>query len=312
MIHIISLVMEKNYGGRPKNSENIIINTPEVQSIDINGTQLHYVELGRQNKQSVIFVHGALSDYRLWQFQVEPFAQRYRVISYSRRGAFPNELQKDFHYTEGNDAVKQGASDLTELIRKLDLAPVHMVGISDGAFAALFLACQNPDQFRTLVFAEPAALPVLAASNREDDDLKLIQNLWDGAFKPAKEAFDQGQFEKGVRIIGDAVMAKGFFDQLPPHVKQSILQNVGEFHKQLEAEMPKEFPLQQLENISSKPVLFVNGEQSPKFLIRIIEILASKLPKSERLVIPGVTHELGLSSKPDVFNSYVLAFLAKH
>ena len=44
----------------------------------------------------------------------------------------------------------------------------------------------------------------------------------------------------------------------------------------------------------------------------IIEILASKLPKSERFVIPGVTHELGLSSKPDVFNSYVLAFLQKN
>lgn len=303
--------MEKDYVGRPKNTENVIMSTPKVQAININGTQLHYVELGRQNKQSLIFVHGSLSDYRWWQFQVEPFAQRYRVIAYSRRGAFPNELQKDFHYTEGNDAVKQGASDLTELIRKLDLAPVHMVGISDGAFAALYLACQNPDQFRTLVFAEPAALPVLAASNRQDD-VKLIQNLWEGAFKPAKEAFDQGQFEEGVRIIGDAVMAKGFFDQLPPQVRQSVLQNVGEFHKQLEAEMPKEFRLQQLENISSKPVLFVNGGQSPKFLIRIIEILASKLPKSVRFVIPGVTHELGLSSKPDVFNSYVLAFLAKN
>ena len=303
--------MEKDYVGRPKNSENIIMNTPKVQAIDINGTQLHYVELGRQNKQSVIFVHGALSDYRWWQYQVEPFAQRYRVISYSRRGAFPNELQKEFYYHVENDAVKQGASDLAELIRKLDLAPVHMVGHSDGAFAALYLACQNPDQFRTLVFAEPAVLPVLAASNREDD-VKLIQNLWEGAFKPAQEAFDQGRFEEGVRIIGDAVMAKGFFDHLPLKVRQSILQNVGEFHKQLEAEMPKEFHLQQLKNISSKPVLFINGEQSPKFLIRIIDILASKLPKSERLVIPGVTHELGLSSKPDVFNSYVLPFLAKN
>lgn len=303
--------MGKDYFGRPKNSENIIMSTPKVQAVDINGTQIHYVELGRQNKQSVIFVHGSLSDYHWWQFQVEPFAQRYRVIAYSRRGVFPNKLQKDFHYNEGNDAVKQGASDLTELIRKLDLAPVHVVGHSDGAFAALFLACQNPDQFRTLVFAEPAALPVLAASNMEDD-LKLIQNLWEGALKPAKEAFDKGQFEEGVRIFGDAVMAKGFFDQLPLQVRQSILQNVGEFHKQLEAEMPKEFYLQQLENISSKPVLFVNGGQSPKFLIRIIEILASKLPKSERFVIPGVTHELGLSSKPDVFNSNVLAFLAKN
>lgn len=287
------------------------MSTVEVQAININGTQLHYVELGRQNKQSVIFVHGILSDYRWWQFQVGPFAQRYRVITYSRRGAYPNELQKDFHYTEGNDAVKQGASDLAELIRNLDLAPVHIIGHSDGAFAALLLACRNPHQFRTLVFAEPTVLPVLAASNREDD-VKLVENLSEGALNPAKEAFDQGQYEEGVRIFGDAVMAKGFFDQLPPQVRQSVLQNVGEFHKQLEAEMPREFDLQQLGNISSKPVLFVNGGQSPKFLVRITEILASKVPKSERFVIPGVTHELGLSSKPDVFNSYVLEFLAKN
>ncbi len=115
-----------------------------------------------------------------------------------------------------------------------------------------------------------------------------------------------------MRIFGDAVIAKGFFDQLPPAVKQSIMQNVGEFHKQLEAEMPKEFGLQQLENISSKPILFVNGEQSPRFFARITEILASHLPNSERFVIPDVTHELDISTKPDVFNSMVMEFPAKN
>jgi hypothetical protein len=43
-----------------------------LKTVDVNGTQLHYTVFGDNNKQSVIFTPAAFTDYRVWQFQVEP------------------------------------------------------------------------------------------------------------------------------------------------------------------------------------------------------------------------------------------------
>jgi hypothetical protein len=54
----------------------------------------------------------------------------------------------------------------------------------------------------------------------------------------------------------------------------------------------------------------VRGEFSPKFLVRITDILAAHLQKSQQVTIPGVTHDVGRATKPEVFNSKVMEFLA--
>jgi non-heme chloroperoxidase len=56
----------------------------QPRTIDANGTELVYVEQG--DGETVVFVHGSLSDFRSWGLQMAPFAQRYRTIAYSRRG----------------------------------------------------------------------------------------------------------------------------------------------------------------------------------------------------------------------------------
>lgn len=134
-----------------------------LKTLDVNRTQLHYIDRGQENnKQSVIFTHGAVADYRLWQRQIEPFSHNYRVICYSRRHSYPNKVEDDFHFTVENDSIRQYASDLAELIKKLQLVPApHLIGHSDGAFVSLFCTYKNPELVRSLVLGEPAALPPL-------------------------------------------------------------------------------------------------------------------------------------------------------
>src|SRR6185436_15433353 len=62
----------------------------EIKRIVVNGTELAYVETGRG--APVILVHGGLQDYRLWRRHLDVLGQRYRVIAYSRRNHFPNEV----------------------------------------------------------------------------------------------------------------------------------------------------------------------------------------------------------------------------
>jgi pimeloyl-ACP methyl ester carboxylesterase len=282
-----------------------------LKTADVNGTQLHYMVFGENNEQSVIFTPAAFTDYRVWQFQVEPFSHYYRVVIYSRRHSYPNKVEESFHFTAGNSGISQYADDLAKLIRKLNLAPAHLVGHSDGGFVTLYCACRNPSLVKSLVLGEPAVLPVLAASQIEEDR-KMFQNFWDISVKAAAEAFGREEFESGTRIFMDGAMSKGYFDQLPQPIRQSMMDNAKAFLKQAENPMPMDFSLQELKQISYVPTLFVKGEHSPKFLHRIVDILAQHLPKSEEVTIPEVTHDLGRATKAEVFNSKVIEFLARN
>jgi pimeloyl-ACP methyl ester carboxylesterase len=102
---------------------------PKLMNIQIDGRQLHYIEQGKG--QPVIFIHGGINDYRSWQFQIDSFSRKYRVISYSRRFAYPN---KQVGNIVTDSTIGDNAADLAELIRKLGFLPAHLVGHSYGAF----------------------------------------------------------------------------------------------------------------------------------------------------------------------------------
>jgi non-heme chloroperoxidase len=108
-----------------------------LKNIEISGLQLHYVEQGEDGQPPVIFIHGGLDDYRCWQFQIDSFSTKYRTLSYSRRFAYTNRWIGN---VAQDNTIEDNAKDLAELIRKLDLAPAHLVGASYGAFITLYCA----------------------------------------------------------------------------------------------------------------------------------------------------------------------------
>jgi pimeloyl-ACP methyl ester carboxylesterase len=57
---------------------------PTVKTMDVNGARLPYVVQGRG--VPVVFIHGAVSDYRTWDRQRAALAARgYQAISYTQR-----------------------------------------------------------------------------------------------------------------------------------------------------------------------------------------------------------------------------------
>ena len=279
---------------------------PHLLNIKIYSRQLHYVEQGKG--QPVIFIHGGINDYRSWQFQIEPFSKNYRAISYSRRFAYPN---KQVGNVVTESTIEENATDLAELIRKLDLVPAHLVGHSYGAFTALYCAYRNPELVKTLMLGEPPVLPFLAKSHLKDD-LELLSGFRDNAQRPAIEAFERGDDEKAVRVFVDGVMGKpNAFDQIPEQARKLMMDNAKTLHGELESGMPTSFTVEDAKQVSI-PTLFVKGEHSPRFFHRIIGILSDNMPDTEQVTIPGVTHDLGRATKPDIFNTKVMEFLAKH
>src|SRR5262249_18700902 len=130
----------------------------------------------------VVFVHGSLADLNTWRAQELAFAQKYRVLNYSRRYHAPNPPVNDDQVY----SPKLHAEDLAAMLLTLDLAPAHIVSSGYGSYTALVLALDHPQLVRSLVLADAPIFPLLTASEAGDSARRAF---YTNSFDPARGAF---------------------------------------------------------------------------------------------------------------------------
>jgi len=249
-----------NTGTAMQNEDHAV---PEVKSIFINGDSIHYIDIGKGDP--VVFVHGSLSDYRTWGAQMDTFAKKHRVISYSRRFAYPNKqiINDSADYT-----VTAHSKDLTEFLKALNLEPVHLVGHSYGAFIALLTTMDHPELVRSLTLGEPPVMPLL--QNVPGGDT-LANNFVTKAAIPAVDAFKNNNQEKAVSIFLTAVMGDSlYFSNLPQQTREIVMANTLETRGGLMS-TKNPFPPVTCDDLKKikTPVLLLTGDSHPLFLTQL-------------------------------------------
>ncbi|KIC93542.1 alpha/beta fold hydrolase [Flavihumibacter solisilvae] len=285
-------------------SQNLARKEPEVKSIFINGDSLHYVDIGKG--EPVVFVHGAVGDYRTFGAQMDAFAKRHRVIAYSRRFAFPNQQT----ITDSTRlSVVSNASDLTEFIKALKLKPVTLYGHSYGADIALVTTIGHPELVRRLVLGEPFVPSMMQQVPGGDT---ILNNFFTTAFGPVMEAFKNNDNEGGVEALINGVMGDStYFDRMPQKDREIMLANYPEAKGILSGK--DNFPSVVCEDLKKikAPVLLVRGEKSPAIFAIMIEGMKRCLSNREVATLANTTHGLEYES-PAEFNNAVLSFISKH
>lgn len=89
----------------------------------------------------VVLLHHGTGSLRVWDPWVPAIGGGRRVIAYDRRGFGGSSRDATFDQR----LFHRDADDLAALLRKLDAAPAHLVGHSDGATVALLTAAIHPD-----------------------------------------------------------------------------------------------------------------------------------------------------------------------
>ena len=278
---------------------------PHPNKIEVNGTILHYLEAGEEHDQAVVFVHGGLGDYRTWNPQIETFAERYHVVSYSRRAFYPNPWPPDYRA-----AMMQHVEDLVGLISHLELERTHLVANSYGGYVCLNMAVQHGELVRTLTLAEPPVQPLLA---RLPGGAEMLEEVRRRAWVASKEAFGRGDLEEGVRKFLDGAVGQGILDAMPPKVRDAMMKNAPEMSAATLADydvfMP-DFSCEDARKIKA-PTLLLRGGDSPRMYYLINDELARCIPHAEQALIPDAAHVLH-NHNPEEHNRVVLAFLARH
>lgn len=120
--------------------------------IRINGARLYYEEIG-SGPETIVFSHGLLMSGELFRHQVEALSDRYRCVIYDHRGQARSEVSKSGYDMDSLTA------DALQLIRSLNAAPCHFVGLSMGGFIGMRLAIYHPEALRSLILMETSADP---------------------------------------------------------------------------------------------------------------------------------------------------------
>ena len=279
--------------------QNLSLKDLEVKRAKVNGSDIRYVEKG--SGEPVVFVHGAVTDLRIWLGQVELLSEKYRAISYSRRTHWPGLANgSDVPYTR-----KLHSDDLLELLRGLDFEKAHLVGHSFGASVALLAALEQPDRIASLTLGEPS--PFLSLLEQADFDLIAKQK---GVFDKAMLVAEVTSADAAVRQFLSEIVGADVLDQLPRDVRTIVLDNAASLRPMLSHyyESPPIGP--ERWNDLEMPVLLISGELSPKASSIGNERLHRCIPGSRWETLASASHGLHIED-PDQFGRLLTNFLSE-
>lgn len=272
----------------------------QLRQANVNGAVLTYQEQGQG--RPVVFVHGALSDLRVWEPEREAVASKYRFIALTQRyfgpGAWPDAGAKF--------SMRTHVDDLAAFVRGLGAGPVDLVGWSYSGPIVLLAAIEHPDLVRSVFSFEPIALSYVS----DPTDAKAVSddsNLWAGPVVTAVKANDLVAASK-LLLSGVNGQPDFDFEHSPAAFRSMWADNARTLPIQFGgAPPPPPLTCAALGQLKM-PVAIGKGEFArPSFGIPS-DTAARCIPGAKLVVIPGGHHLAPVQSAP-AFNAALIAFL---
>jgi pimeloyl-ACP methyl ester carboxylesterase len=231
-----------------------------------------------------VFLHGGLHHFdNSFEKQRDAFARSHTVIGIDQRGhgRSPDDA-RPFSYQEMAD-------DTAEVIRRLRLGVVDVVGHSDGANVALILAQKHPELVRRVAISGANLRPSLAPDELEvrrawsDEQLSEFISKLEQRLPPTFRTDYQAVTPDGP-AHWRVVLAKSYRLWLTP-----VVMNAAD-----------------LASIQP-PVLVIAGDKDFTSIEENAEIYRG-LRNGQLFIVPGTGHGT-FASKPDLVNPAILEFL---
>jgi pimeloyl-ACP methyl ester carboxylesterase len=238
--------------------------------LDINDIKLYYEVYGEG--EPLLLLHGNSGSIKAGEYQIPELSKHFKVIAVDSRAQGRS--------TDSNKEITYAlmASDMNELIDKLKLGSVYIVGWSDGGNIGLELAFAHPEKVRKLVTfgANYTYENFMAAPDSvvmDPNDSLIIKT----------SAFLQ--------------IYKAGFDRIPPEIKKKLT-DLTQKYPNFTKELLKQIKI---------PVLIVVGDHDLITLDQTITMFTS-LPHSQLFIVPGATHFVPIEQSK-LINSEVIKFL---
>ncbi len=278
------------------------IQPPVAKMLRVNGINVEYMDVGEG--EPIVFVHGAVSDYRTWGHYLLPISERHRYISYSRR-YYGTQPWPDKGEQWSSDTA---TADLFAFIEKLNIGPVHLVSWSSGGIIANLATAQRPDLVKSAIHYEPVANSIMAG-NADDE---ALQQAWFSRWGKWSELVKQKDVKGAAAELIDIVfeLPENGFNSEVELSKELVRNNADSLLLGPTGKGSIQIDCEYLKQIDT-PSLIVVGQYTHAYWTRMSERFAECTPNTTLEIMHGTNHK-GPIEKVQEFSELITGFVAQH
>jgi len=126
---------------------------------EVDGYKTHFIEAGSEEADRLILVHGGaceigMGNYR-WYPNIIPLSRHFHVYAIDELGHGQTDPPRDPEKDLGD--VRSRAEHVINFIDTLKLAPINLVGQSQGGWIVTYITIKRPDLVKRLVLIDSAS-----------------------------------------------------------------------------------------------------------------------------------------------------------
>ena len=127
----------------PAQGQAVMLDTARDHSMKIDDVHIHYKVWGKG--EPVLLLHGAMEYWKEWERQIPALAKEFKVIAVDTRGHGQST------FTDRELSYELFADDMLQLLSKLGIDSINVVGFGDGGIIGMSMAMKQPDRVHKLI-----------------------------------------------------------------------------------------------------------------------------------------------------------------
>jgi len=256
--------------------------------IQADGCPIHVEVEGPENAPVLMLSNSLGTNLHMWDDQVKPWTQHFRLVRYDRRGHGQSGVPK------GPYSMEQFGRDVLAVLDALNIKTINWCGLSMGGMVGQWLGANAPERIDRLILSNTSSCM---------DDKKI----WNDRIRFVQD--------KGLEAMVDANMERWFTADFRARAPQTLARmremfvatKVEGYVACCEAIRDMDFRASNAR--ISKPTLIIIGRHDPATTPAVGEIIHSQI-KSSQVAILDTAHIANLEA-PQKYADAVIDFLTR-
>ncbi|MCU0566853.1 MAG: alpha/beta fold hydrolase [Oculatellaceae cyanobacterium Prado106] len=260
---------------------------PVTQCIDIGALKLCLRQAG--SGSAVMFLHGLGWDHHLWDSAFERYGDRHHLIAGDTRGHGQSDKPPTPY------SIRQFAEDWLQVLDRLQINTLKIIGFSQGSMIAMQMALLQPDRFSACLFA------ATTCCNPPEVDANMQQRI---------ALLDQMGAEAAAKLASESIFSPRFIRQHPQYIAEFIQRRAASDQASLKRAMlaTTGFNLcEQLQRLH-QPCWVMAGADDRLTPPALAQQVQDHLPNSKFIILPDTGHMMPIE-QPEPFYQWIDAFL---
>lgn len=253
----------------------------------LQGTEIHYFSNGKQDAESILFLHPAFSDHSCFDNQIDFFAEHFNVITVDLLGHGLSAVGKS------KDKIDQSAKHINQILIRENIEKVHIIGVSMGSLLAQDFALKFPSKTLSITalggYDINGIYPEINKAQRKE--------MFSWLFKALFSMDSFRRYAASVSAIKENEQAN-FYKSTKGFTRKSftVMSTLGNIIAERES------------SIKPYPLLILSGEKDNELALSVARKWHDKATESKFHVVKNAGHCANMDN-PIEFNKTVLEFI---